>query len=70
MLAAYPDIAGDLGDEVVDVRVFRGCRTGSGGKRFRQNKKNSSTPCARYGSIPSTDVEEVAPCGVFRFFTA
>ena len=24
LVAAYPDIAGDLGDEVIDLRVFRG----------------------------------------------
>ena len=42
LVAAFPDIAGDLGDEVVGLRVFRGCRTGSGGKRFRLKQKNSS----------------------------
>ena len=39
MVAAYPDIAGDLGDEVVDLSVFRGYRSGSGRKRFRLNRK-------------------------------
>ena len=45
LVAAYPDSAGDLGDEIVDLRVFRGSRSGPGGKRFRLNRKNSSTPC-------------------------
>ena len=39
LLAAYPDIAGGLGDEVVDLSVFRGYRSRSGGKRFRINRK-------------------------------
>ena len=39
MIAAYPDTTGDLGDEVVDLRVFRSSRSGPGGKRFRLNRK-------------------------------
>ena len=39
LVAAYPDTTGDLGDEVVDLRVFRGSRSGPGGKRFRLNRK-------------------------------
>ena len=70
MDAAYPDTAGDLGDEVVDLRVFRGSRSGPGRKRFRPNRKNSSTPCEGCGSIPCTGVEEVASRGYFRFFIA
>ena len=39
LVAAYPDTAGDLGDEVVDLRVFRCSRSGPGRKRFRLNRK-------------------------------
>ena len=39
LVAAYPDTAGDLGDEVVALRVFRGSRSGPGRKRFRLNRK-------------------------------
>ena len=39
MVAAYPDTAGDLGDEVVDFRVFRCSKCGPGRVRFRLNRK-------------------------------
>ena len=38
-VAAYPEIAGNFGDGDVDVRVFRGSKSGPGGKRFRLNRK-------------------------------
>ena len=70
MVAAYSDSADDLGDEVGGLRVFRSSRSSPVKKRFRLNRKNSSTPCEVYGSISSTGVEEVASCGYFRFFIA
>ena len=70
LVAAYSDDAGDLGDEVVGLRVFRRSGSGPVRKRFRLNRKNSSTPCRVYGSISSTAMEEVASCGSFRFFIA
>ena len=39
MVAAYPDTAGDLGNEVVDLRVFRCSISGLARKRFRLNRK-------------------------------
>ena len=39
MVAAHPDSAGDRGDEVVGLRVFRGFGSGSVRKRFRLNRK-------------------------------
>ena len=70
LVAAYPDIAGGLGDKVVDLSVFRGYRSGSGGKRFRLNRK---TPAHRVGisahSRPSV-WKRLRQVGYFRFFTA
>ena len=39
LLAAHSDSAGDCVDEVVGLRVFRGCGSGSGRKRIRLNRK-------------------------------
>ena len=39
LIAAYPDYAGDLEDEVVPLGVFRGSKSRFPGKRFRLNRK-------------------------------
>ena len=41
---------------------------GPGRKRIRLNRKNSSTLRGIYGSISSTSLKEVAPCGAFQCF--
>ena len=71
LVAAYPGTAGNLGSEVVDLRVFRGSRSGPGGKRFRLNRK---TPAhlvkVMVQSRPRVWKRLVASCGFFRFFIA
>ena len=39
LIAAYPDHAGDLEDEVIHLGVFRGSKSGFYRKRFRLNRK-------------------------------
>ena len=67
-MAAHAGSAGDRGDEVLGLGVYRVGRSSLVRKRFRLNRKTPAHLVGFSGSISATCVEEVASCGTFQYF--